>query len=391
MTDSEVVRSRFRVRHKNQSSVFSKLDSALGFFIGKPQVARPSCLPVPRKLLICNYGQVGDLVITLSLLPAIKRAFPDVEIGLLCGSWNKALVENEPLLTHIHYLDHWNQVRSSATRVKKVVTYARKLVGTRRELKAVGYDTAIDNRAWFPNGILELWLARIPVRVGYDFVGFAPLLTHVINFEFNEGRHEREYQAIPLASLPIDRSALDEIPARWIHPAGSGFEIIAQLTQGVAPSRYVVLHPCASNDVRNWTEDGWAGIAQKVISSDAVPVLTGLGPEQDALTARIAARVPGTVSLSSKVSWQQLVAVIADAETVYSVDTSVGHLAGAVGVPCVSILSGIVLHSQWKPAGRRVALATHDLPCSPCFQKNGCEHMSCLRSITVDQVWRAGQ
>lgn len=391
MTDSDEVRSRFWRRYNIQSRVFSRLDRILEYFIGKAPITRSSSLAAPRKLLICNYGQIGDLVMTLSLLPALKRAFPDVELGLLCGSWNKQLVEREPLLTHIHYLDHWNQVRNSATRARNIATYAGALARTLRELKAVGYDTAIDNRVWFPNGILELWLARIPVRVGYDFVGMTPLLTHVVRFEFDETRHERQYQAAPLACLPIDRSLLDEVPDRWVHSDGDGFDIVAQHMQGTPPSRYVVLHPCASSDVRNWTEDGWAGIARRAISAGAVPVLTGLGAEQDAITARIAAQVPGAASLSSKITWQQLVALVTDAETVYSVDTSVGHLAGAVGVPCVSILSGIVLHAQWKPAGRRVALATHDLPCSPCFQKNGCEHMSCLQGITVDQVWRAGE
>ncbi|EHB56269.1 glycosyl transferase family 9 [Mycolicibacterium rhodesiae JS60] len=357
--------------------------------MGRAPVAHPSSLPTPRKLLICNHGQVGDMVITLSLLPALKRAFPGVELGLLCGSWNRQLVENDPLLDHIHYLDHWNQVRNSASRARNIATYARALILTRRELTAVGYDTAIDNRVWFPNGILELWLARIPIRVGYDFVGFTPLLTHAVKFEFDQSRHEREYQAAPLACLPIDRSTLDEVPERWVQSDGSGFEIVAQHRKGAPPSRYVILHPGASTEVKSWTEDGWAEIARRAISAGALPVLTGLGAEQDALTARIAAEVPGALSLSSRVSWHQLVALISDAHTVYCVDTSVGHLASAVGVPCVVIYGGMELYAQWKPAGSRVAIVRQDLPCSPCFQKKGCERMSCLRSITADQVWHA--
>jgi ADP-heptose:LPS heptosyltransferase len=388
-TDSKEVRARLQRRYKKQLRIFSRLDRTLEYFIGKAPVAHPSCLATPRKLLVCNYGQLGDMLITLSLLPALKHAFPSVELGVLCGSWNKELVENEPLLTHVHYLDHWHQVRNSATRAQRIAAYARGLVRTLRELKTVDYDTAIDNRVWFPNAILELWLAGIPVRVGYDFDGFAPLLTHVVRFEFDEARHERENQAAPLACLPIDRSLLDEVPDRWVQFDGNGLEIVAQHMQGASPSRYVILHPGASTEVKNWTEDGWVEIARRAIAAGAVPVLTGLGAEQDALTGRIAARVPGTVSLSSKISWQQLGALIAGAQTVYCVETSVGHLASAVGVPCVVIYGGMQILAQWKPAGRRVALATHDLPCSPCFRKKGCEHMSCLRSITVDQVWRA--
>ena len=292
-TDSKVVRARLQRRYKKQLRIFSRLDRTLEYFIGKAPVAHPSCLATPRKLLVCNYGQLGDMLITLSLLPALKRAFPSVELGVLCGSWNKELVENEPLLTHVHYLDHWHQVRNSATRAQKIAAYARGLVRTLRELKTVDYDTAIDNRVWFPNAILELWLAGIPVRVGYDFDGFAPLLTHVVRFEFDEARHEREYQAAPLACLPIDRSLLDEVPDRWVQFDGNGLEIVAQHIRGL---RHLAMSSCIPVRVpRSKTGRRTAGsrLLVRAIAASAVPVLTGLGAEQDALTGRIATRVPG--------------------------------------------------------------------------------------------------
>lgn len=389
--DSQEVVARFSRRYAKQSRAFSRLDRTIAPVVGTPQIARPSSLAVPSRLLICNYGHLGDMLILLSLLPALKVAFPNVELGILCGSWNKALVEREPLLTRVHYLDHWYQVRDSSSRAQKIARYARGSRRVLRELKEVGYDTAIDNRLWFPNAIPLLWRAGIPVRVGYDRLGFTPLLTDVVPFEYDDALHERDYQAAPLACLPIDRSLLDEVPERWLQSDGNGLDIVMQHMGEAAPSRYVVLHPGASTEVRNWTEDGWVGLAQKAIAADMVPVLTGLGPEQDALTARIASRVPGTVSLCSKISWRELVAVIAGAQTVYSVETSVGHLAGALGIPVVAIYGGMHNPRQWKPAGRRVALVTHDLPCNPCFQPDGCEHMSCLRGITVDQVWSAGE
>jgi ADP-heptose:LPS heptosyltransferase len=236
-----------------------------------------------------------------------------------------------------------------------------------------------------------MWRAGIPVRVGYDRVGFAPLLTHVVPFTYDDARHEREYQAAPFACLPMDRSSLDEIPDRWLHPDGSGLAVLAQHLDHPPPPRYAILHPGASTAVRDWTEDGWVDLARRVAAAGVVPVLTGLGAEQDALTGRIASAVPGGVSLCSKISWRELVALIADAQIVYCVETSVGHLAGALGVPSVGIYGGMQNPTQWKPAGVRVGLVTRDLHCSPCFRREGCAHMSCLRDITVDQVWHVGE
>lgn len=388
---AQEVRARFNQRYRKQLVISSGLDRILELLFGRAPSAAPSSLQIPHKLLLCNYGHAGDMLITLSFLPALKQKFPSAEIGMLCGSWNKQLVENNPLITHVHYLDHWHMDRKPGGRVKKVAAYVLRLARTVRELRSVKYDTAIDNRVWFPNAVLEIWLAGIPARVAYDFDGFSPLLTHVVRFEFDEERHERDYQAAPLACLPIDRSLLDEVPDRWLHTDGDGLQIVAQHNlEGAPPDRYVVLHPGASTDVRNWTEDGWAEIAGRAIAAGVVPVLTGLGAQQDAETARIARRVPGAVNLCSRLSWQELVAVVAGAQTVYCVETSVGHLAGALGVPCVAVYGGMQLVAQWKPAGRRVTVVTHDLPCSPCFQKAGCDQMSCLRGVTADQVWHAG-
>ena len=176
--------------------------------------------------MICNYGHLGDMLILLSLLPALKVAFPNVELGILCGSWNKALVEREPLLTRVHYLDHWYQVRDSSSRAQKIARYARVRGRVLRELKEVGYDTAIDNRLvpGTPSPAVAGWHSR-PRRVRPP--GFTPLLTDVVPFEYDDALHERDYQAAP-GLLPIDRSLLDEVPERWLQSDGNGLDIVMQ-------------------------------------------------------------------------------------------------------------------------------------------------------------------
>jgi len=382
------VQARYLRRYRKQRTVFNVLDRALSVvFPGNPSSAGTP--PAPRKLLVCNYGHLGDLLITTSLLPALKQAFPDVEIGLLTGTWNKTVVEGNPLISRVHFLDHWFQVRSAASFGTKLKDYWRGLPALVRELKAIGYDTAVDLRPWFPNSIPVLWLARIPVRIGFDRVGFEPLLSHSVAFEYDR-RHERDHQATPLRKLPLVGALLDELPLRWLTPTESGRSIVQARASMQAPPRYVILHTGASTPVRNWTEEGWKELAKKVLATGARPVFTGLGAAQEEVIARITRDIPEAIDLCSKLSWRELVAVIADAETVYCVETSVGHLGGALGVPVVAIYGGMQDPQQWRPAGRRVALVTHELSCSPCFQRTGCEHLSCLRNIPVTDVWRAG-
>jgi ADP-heptose:LPS heptosyltransferase len=384
------VEARFARRYRAQSAAFRAFDSALGLALGRPGEVAPGSLPAPRRLLLADYGHLGDILITLSLLPGLARALPDTEIGLLCGSWNRAVVEDEPLLAHVHHLDHWFLDRSAASRAHKLRAFRRDLRRVVGEVRAVGYDTAVDCRPWFPNAIPVLRRAGIPTRVGYDRVGFAPMLTGKVPFRYDATVHEREHHAAPLRALPVG-DALDQLPAAWARAGVDGGEVLARHHPDLQGRRYAVLHPGASTEVRDWNEDGWAEVARRTVADGVVPVITGLGDVQDAVARRLVDRVQGAVSLSSRLQWRELVGLIAGASVVYSVETSVGHLAGALGTPCVAVYGGMQNPLQWQPLGNRVELVTHELSCSPCFQREGCSHLSCLQGITADEVWIAGR
>jgi ADP-heptose:LPS heptosyltransferase len=382
------VQQRYARRYAKQERAFRILDWALSWVYGFPRQAGSRTLPVPRKLLIANLGHLGDLIIACSLLPALKQAFPQIEIGLLCGSWNRALVEDNANIDHVHYLDHWYQDRRPISRPRKILRYVRSVRSVVRDLHAERYDIAVDLRPWFPNCIPILWLARIPFRLGYTRVGFGPLLTDALTFQYSR-RHERDYQLDLLACLPIDRASLEKLPNAWIVPNPQGRSEVLSLIGHVLPKRYAVLHPGAGIALKNWDEAGWRALAERLLAQGVVPVFTGLGHDQLSVIARITSGLADAVNGCNRLSWHGLVALVAGAEITYSVDTSVGHIAAACGVTCVAIFGGMQDPAQWRPLGPRTTLVTNRLLCSPCFQKAGCAHLSCLKNITVDEVWLA--
>jgi ADP-heptose:LPS heptosyltransferase len=68
-----------------------------------------------------------------------------------------------------------------------------------------------------------------------------------------------------------------------------------------------------------------------------------------------------------------------------------GHLASAVGTPCVVIGNGISHPSHWRPRGEAVAVVRKDVPCAPCHRGGGCATMECVRGVTVDAVEEAAR
>ena len=162
-TDSFIVKRYYRSR-RTTDSMLSRLDALLVPFSGFPKLAPPKSLGSPKKLLLADGGHLGDTIIIASLLPALREAFPHMEIGILTGSWNRELLESNVQFDRIHLLDHWYMNRSTGSRVAFIYDYAEKSRRIVRELKATGYDVAINMRPWFPNFVPVLWRANVPVR-----------------------------------------------------------------------------------------------------------------------------------------------------------------------------------------------------------------------------------
>jgi ADP-heptose:LPS heptosyltransferase len=377
---------RYEQRSRKQDRIAAVLDGVLSLFSKRPWPVK--MLPPPNRLLISNFGHLGDLIMTASLLPVLKRAFPSLRIGILCGTWGRAIVHGNPFVDSVYYLDHWHLDRDELPLWRKIFAYFRQSFIIARDIRVADYDTAIAMRPWFPNAVPILWRAGIPIRLGYKKGGSTPLLTHYLDFVYDR-RHERDYQMALLRCLPIDETLLSTAGHKWMKVTESGrAEVSALLGDEAGP--YAVLHPAGSIALKDWTEDGWRQLAERILKAGLRPVFTGLGEQQAGLIDRIMSNRVEGLNLCGCLSWDGLAALVADAEIVYCVDTSVGHLAAALGVPCVAILGGMTDPRQWRPSGPVAAAVSHSISCNPCFDKRGCAHLSCLQKVTVDEVWETG-
>lgn len=372
--------ARYRARYRRQDTLFAMLDRLLRLAVGPRKLKEVS--QRPRRILLANAGHLGDAVISTGLLPVLKEAFPEAKLGFLTGTYSRAVVEGHPLLDRTHFLDHWYTARSKESVAIRVLKYhLLAFPAMVRELRAARYDVAVDLRGWFPNFAPLLWRARIPVRIGFARLGVGALLTHAQPHVYDR-RHELEHQldllrlwGVPEKSLELARPNLAPVPEEVRRRVSSRMR---------ANDRYQVLHPASSTALRDWTPDGWASLARNLLARGITPVITGAGTRDAALAEAISRAAPGVVNTVNRLSWQELLALLEGAEIVYSVETSIGHAAAALGRPVIAIYGGMGDPAHWAPIGSRVV--TKPQPCSPCFRKRGCSHLSCLLKVTVEEV-----
>lgn len=319
----------------------------------------------PKKLLICNGAHLGDVILTTSLLPAIKEAYPSVKIGMAVGNWSLPVIQNHPLVDQVHVVDHWKQDRLKSGRYLKTRRTALK------EIKAFQYDTAVDCCFHFPNFACLLWQARIPIRIGFESAGLSPFLTH----------HYPWSPDADISAVHAYFSLFSLFPK--INPAS--LRPTLPLLPEEKREPYFVIHMGSGSEKKEWPLEKWSSLTQKLLADGHSLCFTGRGDKEFGQIEQIRARFPQIKNLCNALNWKEFVSTIQNAELLVGVDTSAGHIAAAARTPAILLFTGIHPPNLWRPFYEEIHVITNRLPCSPCFR--GCDSMACIKEISVDEVY----
>lgn len=384
-----VMRGSYCRRSRALNSAMQAADFVLS--VTRPLRARGGTIQPPKRLLIANVAHLGDLVVATALLPVLKSAFPECEIGFLIGGWARPVLDGHPLVDTVHILDHWATNRASAPRRDKINHYFQTRRQALREVRAAHYDAAIDLCWSFPNTLPFLWQAKIPVRIGYRSGGAGPLATHSLDFDARElhvlGRHLDLVRLLPVREQDLALAAPVLAPVSEIDAEAWRRE---RQTAGLTRGNYVVFHAGAGGTLKVWPASKWRTLTQRWRQTGAQIVFTGAGNKDAALIDEITAGLSGCTNLCGRLDWGGLVAAITQARLVVCVDTVAGHIAGAVGTPCAVITTGQNPY-LWHPLGQMHRVLTHPVPCAPCHRGLGCAEMDCIRDVPVEQVYQVGR
>lgn len=308
----------------------------------------------PFRILVRSANWLGDAVLSLPALQAIKSGRPDAHVTLL---------------TPAKLADLWKG-QSCVDRVA---------VST-KELRDVDFDAAI----LFPNSFRsawEAWRLKIPRRQGYAGHRRSKLLTARCPETLRSGFHEHEVK---------DFFAL----ARW-----SGAEIFNEVPRmdplpPMDPTfskrgSFVALHPGAAHgSAKRWLPERFVelvyrlpNIHWKIIgSSDEIERNAGLVREM----GNHAEDWTGLLPLS------RLTSLLSQADALVGNDSGPMHLAAAVGTPVVALF-GSTEPRHTGPLGSGHRILRHPVDCSPCYLKECPIDLRCMKGIEVDQVIEALQ
>ena len=362
-------RGRYLIRARKSAALVCAIDAGLRLV----PVRRLQPQVYYERILLSNWGHLGDVVLTLPAVAVLRKHYPGALIGMIVGSWAKPVVEGSGLVDHLHVIDHWIVSRANGgkyTRWKK--TRHQSL----NEIRSHRYEIGIDFYPFFPPAHPLFWIAGIKRRVGFDSTGFGPLLTSPVRWR-DADRPVSDYardlldQVLPLPTSPQE--------LKFSYPTSN----FPPLPAGLATGSYTVVHPGAGAPFKDWGEWNWRTLVMALRKQGRHLVLTGTGESEISLAQRL--QGDGISNLVGKLDWNGLVAVIANASALICPDTVVGHLGALFQVPTVAIYTGTNNSAQWGPLNPRARILVKYTACAPC-NRPGCPAMTCIRTTAPSDV-----
>lgn len=280
-------------------------------------------IPNARKILLCLRYGIGDLVMELPALDALRRAAPKALIVGLGARPALQLLEGDPRVDFLACvqewgLEHWGDPGTADSR-GKIMAW----------LREEAFDLVLDPTHAVAGAGSAIW-------------AFAPPLLDAGD-ELQQRALRREKNGLAAIGEAVRLGWGIEVPEdAFPHiPLGSRdyAEADAFLRRhGVEGERPVGLSPVASSALKQWPLDRFAPVIDDLAESCGAPVLLFYGPQREtgaALAGRL--RHPRRVIPVGELHLHQVAALLARCRLFVGHDTGLMHMAAAVGTPLVAL------------------------------------------------------
>ena len=336
----------------------------------------------PRRILVRATNWVGDAVMSLPALQALRKRYPEAHIAVLARPWVAGLYGREPFSDEI--------IPYTSPRG------ARDLAGKWRvaqDLRRRRFDAAVLLQNAFEAAMI-VWLAGIPRRIGYNRDGRGGLLTDPIDVPKpgDTPRHERYYylellrRAGILDTVPeVEAIRLDGAPAA----REQGIRRFREL--GFAGDAIGVSPGAAYGPAKRWLPERFAEAAVRLARELGAGVAVfGSAGEKDlceAVRSMVVGQGVRAENLGEKTSLEEFIELAAACCVYLTNDSGAMHIASALGVPTVAVF-GATDHTGTGPAGPLARVVREPVDCSPCLLLECPIDHPCMTLVSAERVVR---
>lgn len=326
-----------------------------------------------REIAVLRLSSLGDVVLTLPVVAALRRAWPAARVHFWVKEEFADLVRFHPDVDHVRELER------DARRLEDLVSMSAELESC---------DLLVDLHGNSRTRVLA-FRQRAPVlRAGSYRVRRARWV------------HAR-WSAPPPVPRAIERYGEALAPLGLV-PVGDPVVHAGEAAEGWARAWWeawpegagaVALAPGAAHATKQWPEAHWLALSEALAAEGVPRLVLSTAAERRAL-AGLAAHVDADAGARWCVEpLARVAALLGRASAAVTHDSGLMHLAAARGLRVVALFGSTSPVLGFAPAGEGHAVLCRNEPCQPCtlHGREACPlgHFRCMRELPVAEVHAA--
>ena len=332
-----------------------------------------------KRVVVRGTNWVGDSVMTVPALRALRRVLPEASITLVVRPSAKGIFQDADFIDQLLIYDRHS---------------AFSIISQIKEWRKRQFDLAVLFQNAFEAALIP-FLAGVPLRLGYATESRQALLTHPLALpDWRSSRHEVFYYLYLITALEQLLSGKSEIcesePDASLQISNARKSEAENLLRayGVREGEPVVaLCPGSINSrAKRWPAEAYAALADRLIDSRRKVLLIGSADEAE-VTREVTSRMQQQpIVLTGETSLDQMAAVLSLVDLVVTNDTGPAHIAAALGRPTL-VIFGPTNPLTTRPFAPEAEVLRHPPDCAPCMLRDCPIDHRCMTAITVDEVF----
>ncbi len=328
-------------------------------------------------ILVIKVSAIGDVILSVPSLKAIRDKFKDADIRVLVGLQARDVLDGCPYIN--------GKIVCDFTGRDKGLSGLWKLG---EDLRKRCFDIAIDLQNNKKSHILS-FLSMAPLRYGYNNGKYSFLLNNGIRDDAPYlDPLEHQFRVLKSAGIkPVDKRL-----ELWPSPSDS--ERIDALFQEnwIKPSQALAgINVRASSrwNSKNWPPKRIAELCDRLAKEFNMRVVL-TGTKEDALFTE---KIKGLTSskpvvAAGRTAVMELASLIKRCKVYITPDSAPMHIASALGTPYIALFGPTDPARHVVPSEDHVVIKK-DLKCSPCYNPNCSKGFKCMSGIEVEEVFAA--
>ncbi|MDD4900383.1 MAG: lipopolysaccharide heptosyltransferase II [Candidatus Omnitrophica bacterium] len=316
-----------------------------------------------NKILFITLSNIGDVILTLPSLDALREAFPRAKITCIVGPRPKEVFEGNPFIERTIVFDKQSTLKEKVNLI--------------RQLRSEHFDLVVDLR----NSVFGVF---IPAK--YKISHFLRIPK---NIQHMRDRHLYKVNTL-LSKMHLDLPSQVKETSLFIQPqARIQVKNFLQGSGLTEQEKIVIVSVGAKSHIKRWPREKFSELVRRLVEDLGVKVIL-TGDKDDAATAEYVRGHCGfpVLDLSSKTSLGELAYLLKNSSLLISNDSATLHLASYFNLPVLAIF-GPTNEKKYGPWSDNAVSAKKDIFCRPC-ERAQCifKTLNCTSMIRVEDVLR---